>query len=391
MATLVQARARRSRPRIGKPLQQGTVCHVLHGLGIGGAEVIAMRLARQLWPTYRFVFVCLDECGELGEQLQDEGFAVHVLRRHPGLDWRAALRLTRLLRQERVELVHAHQYTPFFYAAVARRLGPGVPVLFTEHGRHWPDNPRRKRILANRFLLGRRDRVVGVGQAVRDALIANEGLSPQRVEVIYNGIDPNPFASSIEDRRQARSQLGLGTEDLVVSQVARLDYLKDHATALRTLDRVRQNVPGARLLLVGDGPERGKIEEEARRLDLTAHLRLLGPRHDIARVLAAADIFLLTSISEGIPLTLIEAMSAALPVVATRVGGVGEVVLDGETGLLAPAGSDRELAGHVLELAASPTRRLRMGEAARARARLLFSDQRMHAEYGRLYAEMLDG
>jgi glycosyltransferase involved in cell wall biosynthesis len=370
--------------------ERPTVLQVLHSLCVGGAEVLAARLARQQRGSYRFAFACLDGLGTLGEQLQEEGFPVWVLHRGAGVDWRAALTLGRLLRQERVALVHAHQYTPFFYAAVARWLGRRVPILFTEHGRHFPDYPRRKRMVANRFLLGRCDRVVGVGRAVGQALVSNEGIPAGRVAVIYNGIDVGAFTAGPHDRARLRAEMGLGANDLVLIQVARLDYLKDHATAVRTLQQVVARRPEARLLLVGDGPERGKIEEEARGRGLTGHVRFLGQRGDVARLLPAADIFLLSSISEGIPLTVIEAMSAGLPVVSTDVGGVGEVVLDGRTGLLAAAGDDRGLADHVLRLAASADLGRQLGEEGRRRAGELFSEHQMHARYLRLYREMLD-
>jgi glycosyltransferase involved in cell wall biosynthesis len=358
---------------------------------VGGAEVLAARLARQLGGWYRFLFVCLDELGTLGEELRADGYPVEVLDRRPGLDWRAALRLGRIMRRERVDILHTHQYTPSFYALLARWLGRRVPVLFTEHGRHFPDYPRRKRMLANRLLLRRRDRVVGVGEAVRRALVANEGISPERIGVIYNGIDGDSFVNGHHDRAVLLKELGLDTDALILLQVARLDYLKDHATAVRTLERVVAQRPEARLVLVGEGPERDKIEAEVRQRRLNDRVRFLGLRTDIARLLAAADLFLLTSISEGIPLTVIEAMLAGLPVVSTRVGGVGEVVVDGETGLLAPAGDDHALADHVLRLAAHSARCRRMGQLGRDRARSVFSESRMHAAYRELYEEMLRG
>jgi glycosyltransferase involved in cell wall biosynthesis len=370
----------RSRPTIGQ---------VLHTLGVGGAEVLAARLARQLGGAYRFVFFCLDGLGTLGEELRAEGFPVRVLGRRPGLDGRCAWHLGGLLRREHVDLLHAHQYTPFFYALMSRFLYRNTPVLFTEHGRHAPDYPRRKRILANRLLLRRRDRVVGVGEAVRQALITNEGISPARVGVIYNGVHLAPFASPGDSRGTVRRELGCGPGDLVIIQVARLDYLKDHATALRAFAEVLRHRPDARLLLVGEGPEHAAMEAESLRLGLGAHVRLLGLRKDVARLLFAADLFLLTSISEGIPLTVIEAMAAGLPVVSTRVGGVAEVVEEGRTGLLAPSGDARALAGKVARLAGDAALRRRMGDAGRDRARALFSEPLMHTRYQRLYREML--
>src|SRR5262245_55813187 len=249
----LEVRATKARP---------TVCQVLHALRVGGAEVLAARLARRLRNDYRFLFVCLDELGTLGEELRGEGFPVHVLGRRPGLDLRTMLSLAGLFRRERVDVIQAHQYTPFFYSATARWLGRRVPVLFTEHGRHFPDYPRRKRIVANRLLLGRRDRVVGVGEAVRQALVRNEGMAPDRVGVIYNGIDLGRFAGATVDRSALRQEVGAGPDDLVLMQVARLDYLKDHATAVRTLGRVAASRPEALLVLIGQGPEQPRIEEE---------------------------------------------------------------------------------------------------------------------------------
>jgi glycosyltransferase involved in cell wall biosynthesis len=175
----------------------------------------------------------------------------------------------------------------------------------------------------------------------------------------------------------------------MILQVARLDYLKDHATAVRTLYRVVQARPDARLVLVGEGPELPKIQDQVRQLNLESQVRFLGLRKDVARLLSAADLFLLTSVSEGIPLTVIEAMAAGLPVVATRVGGVGEVVDDGRTGLLCPAGDHEALAACILRLAAEPALSRQLAEQGRARAQSVFSESRMHAGYLRLYREML--
>ncbi len=361
---------------------------VLHGLNVGGAEVLAARLARQLVGLYRFVFICLDELGTLGEDLLRDGFPVHVLCRQRGLDWRCARRMAELFRQEKVDLVHAHQYTPFFYGITARFLWRRSPVLFTEHGRWFPDYPRTKRIVANRLLLERRDRVVGVGEAVRQALIVNEGIPIERVSVIYNGIDVSTFEGP-DHRETVREELGLGRDDLVVTLVARLDPLKDHPTAIRTLQHVVRRNANARLVLVGDGPERDSIRALVREHRLDEHVHLIGQRSDVARLLSAADIALLTSVSEGIPLTLIEAMAAGLPVISTRVGGVVEIVEEGRTGLLAPVGDDATLARLVDTLANDANLRNRMGQLGRERARELFSERQMHARYLRLYREML--
>lgn len=365
------------------------ICQLLHGLTVGGAEVLAARLVRALGDEFRFIFACLDEIGPLGDQLRSEGYPLTLLDRKPGLDWRCSRNLARLVCHEKAVLIHAHQYTPFVYATMSRFFCRRTPVLFTEHGRWFPDLPSRRRMIANRVLLSRRDRVVGVGEAVRQALVANEGLAPARVGVVYNGVDIEQIAATSIDRNAFRRELGCEQDDFLLAQVARLDGLKDHRTAIQTMAEVVRTVPRARLLIVGSGPEQEAIEQEIRRLQVEPFVRMLGTRHDVPQILKASDACLLTSISEGIPLTLIEAMAARLPVVSTRVGGVPEVVAEGTTGFLAPSGDARALAARVADLATDEPLRVRLGDAALARAREMFSESRMHAAYRNLYREMI--
>jgi L-malate glycosyltransferase len=378
------------RAQNGRKRRQPVVCQLVHTLHVGGAEVLATRLGRQLRQECRFIYVCLDEEGTMAEDLRAEGFAVQVLGRREGLDWHCALRLAKIFDEERVDLVHAHQYGPFFYAMLARLLERRPAVLFTEHGRHFPDFPRPKRKMVNRLLLESRDRVVGVGQAVRLAVIRNEGIPAARVGMIYNGIDAPPVGETNGfDRNAVLNELGCRQGDFVILQVARLDYLKDHATAVRMMKRLVIDFPNAKLLLVGDGVEKQAIKQLIEAHGVGENVRLLGLRQDIGRLLKAADLFLLTSISEGIPLTVIEAMAAGLPVVATRVGGMAEVVVHGETGLLGPSGDDAAMAALVDQLVRNEELRRQMGLRGQMRARSEFSESRMHARYLDLYREML--
>lgn len=190
------------RPRAGKYSRRAARCDVigqlLLSMTVGGGEVLAARIARRMSGRYRFVFFCLDDVGTLGEELRADGFTVHTLARKPGIDWRSMRRLARLVREENVGVLHAHQYTPFFYAAASRLFGMRAPIVFTEHGRFFPDIVSRKRRLANRLLLRRTDRVIGVGRSVRQALVENEGIRGERVEVIYNGIDLSRFAAEVQ-------------------------------------------------------------------------------------------------------------------------------------------------------------------------------------------------
>jgi glycosyltransferase involved in cell wall biosynthesis len=367
---------------------RATICQLLINLELGGAEILAARLARRLDGGYRFIFICLETLGQLGEELRRDGFTVHVLNKDPGIDLKVAPRLRSLIRQEGIDLIHAHHWGPFFYAAMARVPSRSPAVLLTEHGRQHPDPPRRSHFVANRLLLGRHDRLLAVGQRVRQALIDKEGFPSHRVEVIYNGIDTVAFADAERCRGTVREELGIGEGEFVILQVARLHALKDHATAIRAIGRVVNRLRDVRLILAGEGPQASEIGCLIDRLGLRAHVQLLGHCSEVKRVLAAADLALLSSVSEGIPLSLIEGMAAGLPVLATRVGGIPEVVEEGRTGMLVSAGDDEAMAQQILRLADDGACRERMGQAGRERASELFSETRMVAQYDRLYRDM---
>lgn len=367
-----------------------TVCHVIHALGVGGAEVLVDHLVRRLSERFRGIVAVLDDVGEIGERLQRDGFVVEHLYRAPGIDRGCARRLHQFATREGASLFHAHQYTPFFQAMLSRGLTGSRPIVFTEHGRHFPDLPSRKRSIVNRLMLRRHDRLVGVGGNVRQALIENEGLPSGRVEVVYNGVDLEAMNRPSETARQRlRNEFGLESDDFVCVQVARLHPLKDHGTALAAIDEARRTLPNIRLLIVGEGDERSAIESEITRHGLQQHVTLTGNRTDVSDLLAASDVFLMSSISEGIPLTIIEAMAAARPVVSTAVGGIPEMVDDGKTGLLAPAGDAKTLARQLQRLHQQPSLRRQIVEAAAESARRRFSLTGMLNQYERMYREVL--
>ena len=366
------------------------ILQLLHGLNTGGAEILADRLGRRLSDIYDVSFACLDNVGEIGEQLIASGYRVEQLQRGAGIDFGCVRRLASVVRDQRIDLIHAHQYTPFFYAMASRMLRAGQPILFTEHGRFLPDYPRRKRMLFNRTMLRRKDRLVAVGNDVKRALVENEGLPTERIDVIYNGIpvaafDPDRFPDA---SCQLRQEIGLPPDAVVAVQVARLDYLKDHCTAIRAIAKAAES-SDIHLVVVGEGPERQKMEQEIRELKICEHVHLLGLRQDVPKVLAGADILLLTSISEGIPLTLIEGMAARLPIVSTDVGGVSEIVGDQVHGFLCPAKDSDALAERLVRLGNDPTLREQMGLAGCKEACGRFSEKMMHDQYERTIASMV--
>lgn len=366
------------------------VGHVLHRLDRAGAEVLAGDLAMKLQDRYRFVFLCLDGAGPLGEHLASMGFDVVVLGRKPGLDWSVARRLRSAVKHYGINLLHTHQYTPFFYAALSRRLGSTPPILFTEHGRHYPDDRNPKRVLANRWLLKPSDRITAVGRFVKQALVENEGIAEGRIKVIYNGIDPDAFPpADPESRSHARRLLGIDDQTPLVMQVARFHPVKDHETAVRAFAETLSFVPKAVLCLVGDGGQRPTIETLCGEMGIQDHVRFLGVRDDVAQLIPGADAFMLSSVSEGVSVTLLEAMATGLPIAATDVGGNPEVVEHGTTGLLSPRGDHHALGANLVTLLQDPAQRQVFGRAGRARLLEVFTQDRMHREYTELYGLLL--
>jgi len=369
------------------------ICQVLHSLDIGGAEVLAAGMARELSDRYRFVFACLDdEVGVLGKEFEERGVPMRVFDRQQGIDWKCSFRLALFFREHKVQIVHAHQYTPFFQSLLARLAYRRPSIVFTEHGRHFPDSRSSKRVAVNRTLLRADDRLIGVGESVRRALVDNEGLPEKRTETIYNGVPLENFQAvngDFELRQQVRQKLGIYDGEFAIVQVARLNALKDHATAVRTLKRLRDEHVPAKLILVGDGEERAVLEQLVVDQAVESDVVFLGARSDIPQLLTAGDAFLLSSISEGIPLSLIEAMGAGIPIVSTDVGGIPEVIEHGVSGLLAPAGDVEILATHLKSLWQNPEQRSQLAENGCQRAVERFSLEEMHRQYINLYEQVL--
>jgi glycosyltransferase involved in cell wall biosynthesis len=359
---------------------------------VAGAEVLVTETVRRLAGRIEPVIFCLDKVGPLGERLRREGVDVVCFDRHPGRDYGLAWRMAREVRSRHVEVLHAHQYTPFFYAALARVLAGGGPrLILTEHGRHYPDVVSPLRRAANRLVFDRlADAVNACCAFSARALSRVDGFAGGRIGVIENGIELERYGPAA-DRSALRQRLGLDPGRLYVAAVARFHPVKDHASLVGAFGRVAAARPDADLLLVGDGPLRPDLERQVRDLGLAGRAHFLGVRDDVPDLLRAADLFALTSLSEAASLTLLEAMASELPVVATAVGGNPEMVRDGREGLLAPRGDVPGIAAALTRLLGDPEARRRMGEAGRARVEGCYRLEQTVGAYWELYRRLVRG
>jgi glycosyltransferase involved in cell wall biosynthesis len=356
------------------------VLQVVLSLNPGGTERLVIELTRRLHARVPMAVCCLDEPGRWAPELRDIGVPVHALTRSAGFHPSLGGSIARLAAQHRATLVHCHHYSPFVYGALARLWRPRLSVVFTEHGRLSDAKPSGRRRLANQLLGRVPDAVYAVSSELGQHLIA-EGLPASLVGVIYNGIDIGPVPTA-DARRRVRQQLGMNDDALVVGTIARLDPVKDLGTLIRAVAAI-EGTP-VQLVVIGDGPERAALESQALAGAEPGRIRFLGQRDDARDWLAGCDVYVNSSISEGVSLTILEAMAASLPVVATRVGGTPEVV-DEASGVLVEARSREAITLALGALAGDPARRRRLGAAARERVEAKFSLSRMVREYHDVY------
>jgi glycosyltransferase involved in cell wall biosynthesis len=359
------------------------VLQLVLSLSPGGTERLVIEIARRLSARVDMRVCCLDGPGSWAAELVASGVPVDSLDRRPGFRPGLAWLLARYIRTHSVDVIHCHHYSPFVYGQLAALLRPGLRVVFTEHGRLDDRGPSPKRRIVNPWLGRLPFRIFSVSADLRRHMIA-EGLPASRVEVVYNGIEPGMPPTAAE-RARARQMIGVGDDEITVGTVGRLDPVKDLPTMLTAVGTARRAGAIARLIVVGDGPERPALEACAAALGLADVVRFTGYRADVRALLPACDIYVNTSTHEGVSLTILEAMAASLPVVATDAGGNREVVADGETGVLVPPRDPAACAGALAHLAADGERRKVMGRRGRERVVRQFSIDAMLARYLEAY------
>lgn len=363
------------------------VVFLVADLGLGGIQSMVDALARGL-DRERFTasFVCFDAVGVLGDALAKDGFAVVHEPRRPGLDRSLPGRLARRFAKLGADVVHAHNRTALFYGVLAKSKLAGTRMLYTEHDRSFPEKLRVR--LLHAVLARRVDHTVAVCSAVRDAIVATERFPPTRTSVIVNGVAPpalEPSAKTARARVEAEFPAAIGRT--LVLAVGHLTPVKDHETLLDALARIE---PARRplVLVAGDGPLRASLEQRRDALGLGADVVLPGYRRDVDVLLRACDALVMSSRSEGLSIALVEAIARGVPIVATRVGGNGDVVEDGVNGLLVPAADPAALAAGIERLASDGTLRERFGAAGRTRYARAFGLDRMIEAYQLLYAAL---
>jgi glycosyltransferase involved in cell wall biosynthesis len=368
------------------------VLHLITSLDRGGAENHVLALVQHADRRgFDFEVAVLRGDGELVPMFRAAGVPVHVLGARSRFDPFALGRLVRLLERGRFNILHSHLFRADIYSGLAvARLNERRPYLVST--RHNDD-----RFFLNPFvglvhyvLSGRQDMIIAISDHIAHFTIGRGVQHPSRVRRVYHGLQAPSTPELEQGAQRIRHELGLADDDFLIGNVGRLAPQKGQRHLIGAMPQLLELVPSAHVVIAGGGGLADYLRELADEMGVAARVHVLGPRQDVPALMHAVNVFAMPSIWEGFGLVLLEAMAAARPIVASRVATIPEVVVDGETGILVPAGDALALAEALTRLAHNPLLAREMGEAGRRRLRDQFSVEKMVGDTERLYRELAD-
>jgi len=360
------------------------ILQLVDGFRLGGAETKLLELIKHLDKDKNKITVCsLTSAGSLQRDFESVGVKVKVFPRKHRFDVTLIPTLVRFLRKERINIVQTTLFYADILGVIAARIAR-VPAVISwetishEHAFYAPRYRRMAYRLAMKFV----DRIVAVSKGVKESLIRG-GITASKIKVIYYGVDLMRFNN--QDNGKCKAEIGLDGVFPVIGVVARLDKIKGHEYLLRGLTKIVERYPGTKCLFVGDGTYRKALEKLTQELGLNNHVLFLGFRNDITCLLNTLDLFVLPSVSEGLPNVVLEAMACSLPVVATSVGGIPEILVNKQNGILVPPRDPMAIATAILELLDNRERRVSIGLNARKFVERKFSLETQVNQFQKLY------
>lgn len=368
------------------PSTPKTILYLSTSSGPGGAERVISNLSASLDPSRYRAVLCLFRPGWIQAHTESRGVRTYVIPTHGMFDWRWMLRFRRLLKDEHVDVIHAHEFDANVQGTFVATLS-GIPLVATVHGKNYFWEKFRRR-LAYRWV-SRRATMVAVSENLKHFIVEKVGVDSRDVRVVYNGVDVLPPCDPA-DVDQCRKELDLSAGNQIVGVVGNLYPVKGHQYLIAAIPAILAKCPKTTFVFAGRGQLEAELKAQAHQLGVDGHVRFLGLRQDIPRILALLDVFVLPSLSEGLSMAILEAMVAGKPVVATDVGGNPELVEDGATGYLVPSQNSQALADRVIALLMEQGRSLQFGKAGQLHARGQFSLQTMVQNYQTLYEQCME-
>ena len=369
---------------------------VVTRMDLGGVPEHIVLLLKRLSDRYDCTLTCREILDEHRTRLEPAGVKIILidLARTPSplRDLRALVRLAIMIRRGKFDIVHSHMSKGAMIGGLAGRLAGAPLVLNTAHNLGWLalTNPLARRLfwIYDKLLFALTlDRLVMVSQTREEQIVRAGLIGPDRVETIMNGIDADDLRSKASTGVD-RKDLNVPDNALLIVTVARYVWFKAIDRLIEAVSLLGDAARNCRFVVIGDGEQGPALQRMIAQRGLEDRVTLLGPRLDVPRILALADLFVLPSVSEGMPIAIMEAMALGLPVVATAVGGVPELVVDGETGLLVPPRDPAALADAIRRVIDDEGDRKRLGEAGRARVRTFFTDAVMAQRTDDLYRRL---
>lgn len=376
------------------------ILQVAYRSDIYGGEKILFNLAKHLRMRGHDVLATCPSNGPLVEALRDQGIRVEILPIKKTYDLMGALRLRNLIIREGVDVLHTHGMLVNIVGRIASRISRvPVSVSTVQLTRELASGGRAKNLrqwlkgkyyrALDNITAGINDRIIAVSNSVKFDLI-QQGVRSDKITIIHNSIEIEPWQGRLDENHKTQQKEELGIDSgPVLGTIARLSPQKDIQTLLHAISDVVREFPNLRCLIVGDGDQRRELENLSQRLKLRENVIFMGYRDDAREILEIFDVFVLSSLWEGFPLVVLEAMAANKPVIATRVAGTAEAMVDGKTGILVPLRDSKRLAESITKLLADQRLAQKMGVAGRHRVNKYFSAERMADDTERLYLDLM--
>ena len=363
------------------------ILHLTYDMRIGGTEQVIKNLVENAdQHQFEMSVLCIESpLGPFADDLLAKAVVIMAFSRSPGFDRKLIKKIRHHIKQHNIDVLHCHQYTPWVYGVLAA-FATKTKVIFTEHGRFYPDSSSWKRKLINPWLHKITAATTAISSATKDALAIYENLPAKDIQVIYNGIAPLEIDQ--EQVESLRQELGIGPNTLCLGTVARLDPIKNHFMMLHAFKQVLNDGIDAKLLIVGDGEMRNSITDLISELNLEQHVIMTGYQAKPKNYLALMNIYLLSSFSEGTSMTLLEAMSIGKPCVVTNAGGNPEIIEHQMNGLVTQNDDANAFAAAITTLAHDPDLRKSMSELSRQRFEQYFSATSMVHQFQHLYQQV---
>ncbi|MBI2472792.1 MAG: glycosyltransferase family 4 protein [Planctomycetes bacterium] len=386
-----------------KSAEKIRVLHVITRLEKGGAPAVLLEVLRRC-DKRQFVHHIATGLARESENdmiafAKDMGFQVFVIPAlirdiHPFLDVYALLKLYFLIRKGRYDIVHCHTSKGGFIGRLAARMAKVHGIIYSPHGDIFEGYFGKIKtclfVWLERFSAGFTDKIITLTKNGIEPYLKAEIGQKSQFDYIYNGVDIESLEKRKVDRIRKRQEIGVDSDCFLVVTAGRLVPVKGYTYLISALDQVRKEIPNIRLVFLGDGELKEELIRQTKILGLENHVRFLGMRNDVPEIISCSDLFVLPSINEGFGVVLLEAMAMKCPIVATNVGGVPEVVLDGETGILVPSKDTRQLVSAIVKLLKDHSFASRMAENGYQRLRTYFDIKDTVSKTERMYKELLE-